>query len=112
MAKRAHFGIEHKALGFIHHWTNRSGSLSRPSTYAGGLTLAFRLLEAVTAFTVRTAGYCKIEERDVPLDTTLIILYGSSHRRQTMTTFYEFQTQFPDDEACLERIMKETLWGN
>ena len=26
-----------------------------------------------------------------------------------MTTFYEFQDQFPDDEACLERIMAETL---
>ena len=28
-----------------------------------------------------------------------------------MTTFYEFQQQFPDDEACLERIMTERYGG-
>ena len=28
-----------------------------------------------------------------------------------MTTFYEFQKQFPDDEACLERIMKARHGG-
>ena len=28
-----------------------------------------------------------------------------------MTTFYEFQAQFPDDEACLERIMKARHGG-
>ena len=28
-----------------------------------------------------------------------------------MTTFYEFQKQFPDDEACLERIMTERYGG-
>ena len=28
-----------------------------------------------------------------------------------MTTFYEFQDQFPDDETCLERIMAERYGG-
>ena len=28
-----------------------------------------------------------------------------------MTTFYEFQQQFPDDEACLKRIMVERYGG-
>ena len=28
-----------------------------------------------------------------------------------MTSFYEFQKQFPDDEACLERIMTERYGG-
>ena len=28
-----------------------------------------------------------------------------------MTTFYEFQKQFPDDEACLKRIMTERYGG-
>lgn len=28
-----------------------------------------------------------------------------------MMTFYEFQKQFPDDEACLLRIMKERYGG-
>ncbi len=28
-----------------------------------------------------------------------------------MTTFYEFQKQFPDDEACLKRIMLERYGG-
>ncbi|MDE0412103.1 MAG: IS1595 family transposase [Gammaproteobacteria bacterium] len=28
-----------------------------------------------------------------------------------MTTFYEFQEQFPDDEACLERLMHERFGG-
>ena len=28
-----------------------------------------------------------------------------------MTTFYEFQQQFPDDEACLKRIMAERYGG-
>ena len=28
-----------------------------------------------------------------------------------MTSFYEFQQQYPDDEACLKRIMTERYGG-
>ena len=27
-----------------------------------------------------------------------------------MTSFYQFQRQFPDDEACLRQIMISPLW--
>ena len=47
---------------------------------------------------------------DYPLDTSCPNPY-IGNKEADMTTFYEFTQQFPDDEACLKRIMVERYGG-